>query len=142
MTYVLPARGGRASDHMDMQDRASHRAPPPRSATGCTRGVNEHHVRIVTLAAFWAMEAVQQASEAVVRAINDVVCYCVERKVFQQLFGSLQEILDEEAARRDAEAEAPPPPPCSLQLATCYLPRRKFELVTLYSPPLRAAAPE
>ena len=39
-----------------------------------------------------------------------VVCYCCDRQTFRELFGSLQDILDDEAERRDAEAKAPPPP--------------------------------
>ena len=53
----------------------------------------------------------REPANATLRAADsETVCYSIGRHDFQALFGSLQDILDDQAARRDAESKEPPPP--------------------------------
>ena len=52
----------------------------------------------------------KEPANATVRAHGEVECYTCSRARFRQHFGSLQDLLDEEAERRELKNRAPPPP--------------------------------
>ena len=70
-----------------------------------------------------------EPANATVRVVEDTTCYCCDRATFQQHFGRLQDLIDDEAARRDADLHRPRPPAWDALQVKATLGRGGFGLV-------------